>query len=489
VDGPISVELEGDSIPLAPLAEYVEEITSLTGEARGRVAMRGTWERVHYEGALDVHLPRVGFRTPGVTLTNTHARLVMVDDRLVIDSLVGYSGGRVYARGALLLSDIDRLVLDVDLIADEARVLDNHRGELVVSSNLAFRGPIDALAVGGTITVMHGVIRIPDPEQWNLINTGDPVLFAVVDTAFARELDLGPPSPILRNADVNVRLRVMRGTWARSREANVELFGDLAILRSAGDEDLQVTGALRSDYGDYEIYGRRFAVTHGSARFTGSPSNPVLQLMATHEVRQAGRAPFDIQVTLGGTLEQPNISLESQAQPTLTQSDLISFLAFGKSSTSLLQFEGSGLEGGGLSGSSLAGNVAALATRQLAGVALGALFDELETDLTERTAADVLNIKPADLPPGLSLGAVGTVARGTQIEIGKYLDRNTFIVGQLRPTFAIPGATIERRFGSQWRLRTSLETRYQPLTPSLTTGLQPTMFQVLGALMRWTRSW
>jgi hypothetical protein len=224
-------------------------------------------------------------------------------------------------------------------------------------------------------------------------------------------------------------------------------------------------------------------------RFTGEPSNPALQLLASHEVRQAGRAPFGIQVSIGGSLEQPNISLESPSQPTLTQSDLISFLAFGQSSTSLLTFEGSGLEGGGAAGSSLAGNVASLATRQLAGVALGALFAELEADLSERTAADVLHIKPADLPPGLSLGAVGTVAKGTQIEIGKYLDRNTFLVGRFRPTNAVPGATLERRFGTQFRLRTSYETRYQPLTPSLTAGVQPKMHQVLGALLFWTRSW
>jgi hypothetical protein len=206
-------------------------------------------------------------------------------------------------------------------------------------------------------------------------------------------------------------------------------------------------------------------------------------------VRQAGRAPFDIQVTIGGTLQQPNISLDSQAQPTLTQSDLIAFLAFGRSSTALLEFDGSGLEGGGMSGSSLAGNVAALATRQLAGVGLGALAEEVQSDLMEFTAADVLEIRPADLPPGLSIGALGTVLRGTEIVVGKYLDRNTFFVAELRPTLAVPGASLERRFGSQWSVRTSLETRYLPQRPSLTRGLRPETLPVFGALLRWTRGW
>ena len=490
LDGPVSVDIEGDSIPLGPLAEFIDALSTVNGHARGKIGVRGTWTEPRLEGAMAVDIASLGLREAGITLTNTIARVHMDGDRLVIDTLVAHSGGGLaHVTGSVVLEELNRPVVDLRLIADEARVMDNAKGQLVMSSNVTFKGPIDTLDVNGSVTVMNGIIRIPDPEEFHLINTGDPVVFAVVDTAFARQLEVAPPSPIFQNANVDVRLGVRRGTWARSREANIEVYGELAIERSTGDEDMNVRGALFSDYGDYELYGRRFRIERGSVRFTGQPANPVLQLVANHEVRQAGRAPFDIQVTIGGTLEQPNISLESKAQPTLTQSDLISFLAFGQSSTSLLQFEGSGLEGGGQSGSSMAGNVATLATRQLAGVALGAMFAQLESDLTEKTAADVLNIKPADLPPGLTLGAVRSVALGTQIEYGKYLDRNTFFVGTFRPTFTLPGATIERRFGSQTRARLSVEPRYLPQVPSLTSGVQPKMQQVIGALLFWTRSW
>jgi translocation and assembly module TamB len=490
LDGPVSIDLEGDSIPLGPITEFVDAFSTVSGEAHGRIGVRGTWTEPRFEGAIELNVAKLGLREAGVTLTNSIGRVHMDGDRMVIDSLLAHSGGG-WARitGSVTLVELDHPVADLSLVAHEARVLDNKKGQLVMSSNVTFKGPYDTLSVNGSMTVVHGLIRIPDPEEWKLINTGDPVVFAVVDTSFARELDVAPPSPLLKNANVNVRLEVKRGTWARSREANIEVFGDLTIERVSGDQEMSVTGALYSDYGDYELYGRRFRVERGSVRFTGTPANPVLQLVANHEVRQAGRAPFDIQVTIGGSLEQPNISLESKAQPTLTQSDLISFLAFGQSSTSLLQFEGSGFEGGGQSGSSLAGNVATLATRQLAGVALGALFAQLESDLTEKTAADVLNIKPADLPPGLTLGAVRSVAAGTQIEYGKYLDRNTFFVGTFRPTLTMPGATLERRFGSQTRARLSFEPRYLPQVPSLTSGLQPKVQQVLGALLFWTRSW
>jgi hypothetical protein len=198
---------------------------------------------------------------------------------------------------------------------------------------------------------------------------------------------------------------------------------------------------------------------------------------------------LEIRVVLGGTMRRPNVSLESDAQPTLSQSDLIAFLAFGQSSSSLLQFAGTGLEGGGQGGSSLAGSVAALARRQLAGIALGALVEEAKSDLVVATRADVLNITPAELPADLSLGGFQTLLRGTEIEIGKYADRHTFVLGRVRPSLAIPGALVQRRIGQRFTLRGTFETRFQPRPPSLSTGLAPKTVQVLGALLQMKLAW
>ena len=57
---------------------------------------------------------------------------------------------------------------------------------------------------------------------------------------------------------------------------------------------------------------------------------------------------------IGGTLSRPRIALDSDARPPLSQSDLLRYLAFGRTSSSLLQVEGSSLSGGGGS-SNLAG--------------------------------------------------------------------------------------------------------------------------------------
>jgi translocation and assembly module TamB len=484
---PLTFDLRGDSIPLSPIAEMTEALTVVIGHARGEISVRGTMKEPRFAGDLDVRLPAVGIAANGIVLRNTATHVRMAGDTIRIDSLVAYSGGVIRGSGTIAVADFARPEFNLEVDSRDARVLDNEMGEVWADSRLRVTGSLDALAISGSVKVNRGVVYIPDTQNRRLINTGDPALFAVVDTATAQALDVAPSS--LGNLRLDMNVEVARDTWARSREANVEVYGNFSMRRDTTDKPV-LRGALFADRGDYTLYGRRFEVSRGSVQFTGLPTfNPSLQIMATHEVRQAGRAPFDVRVIIGGTLERPNITLESEAQPTLSQSDLIAFLAFGQSTTSLLDFQSSGLEGGGQAGSSLAGNVGRLASRQLASVALGALVDEAKQDLTRVAGADVVNITPADLPADLSLTGFGTVLRGTEIQLGKYLDRHTFVLTQIRPTLAIPGASLERSLGPRFRFRSSFETRYQPQRPSLTTGLKPETIQVLGALITLSLRW
>ncbi|MGQ0766105.1 MAG: translocation/assembly module TamB domain-containing protein [Gemmatimonadota bacterium] len=487
IDGPIDVKVSGDSIPLSPLRDFGELFTEVEGSARGEFEIAGTWSEPVITGSFTAHLPRLGIAATGVTLESVLAAARMEQKTLVIDSVTARSSGTLWLGGNVRLESLDRPVLDLALATRGARVLSDERGELFSTANLRLGGTPDTLQVRGHLTIDHGVVYIPDPETFNLISTDDPAVFAVVDTATARELDIAP-TELGIVADID--LTVGRGTFARSSEANVEVFGSLHL---AGDPtvaaELALRGTLFSDYGHYTYLGKRFDVLRGSARFTGGTDmNPLLQLMATYRVQQAGRAPLDIRILIGGTLERPTIALESDAQPTLAQSDLIALLAFGRSSSSLLAFSATALTGGGQGGSSLAGNVAALASRQLASISLGALADQIRRQLSTATGADVLNVRPADIPADLTQGQWETILRGTEIEIGKYVDRRTFVVTTLRPT-AIPGALLERRLTPQLELRLNFETRFLPTLPSLGAPGNPLTQRVLGALLSWTVAW
>src|SRR5690606_17315179 len=125
-------------------------------------------------------------------------------------------------------------------------------------------------------------------------------------------------------------------------------------------------------------------------------------------------------------------------EPPLPQSDLLSYLAFGEPSTSLLSPSSSLLAGGGGGGGG-AGGLGAMASQQLAGLGLGALTAELVNDVEEagdRAGLDVLRVSPADdLPEEVVFGgAFENILRGTEIEAGKYFSRRLFVSAQGRPS-------------------------------------------------------
>jgi translocation and assembly module TamB len=255
-----------------------------------------------------------------------------------------------------------------------------------------------------------------------------------------------------------------------------------------GSRTFRFEGFVNTDRGEYDFMGRSFALTTGSATFTGVPEvDPLLQITAEHEVKLPGREALAIQVIIGGTLAAPKLSLASNAQPPLPESDLISYLAFGTSSTSLLQQQGSGLSG--TTSGDLVGNVAALATRQLASIGMDVMLDQLERDIGGSLGADVFQIRPADVADELSFGEFGSVFKGTELEAGKYLSARLFLGLQARATAAAPGLTFEYRNPQGFRFTTSFEPRYLPQLPTLERGSEAITTSVFGAFLRKQWRW
>jgi translocation and assembly module TamB len=400
----------------------------------------------------------------------------MTGDTVYVDSIAGTANGPVRVAGTLSVGNWREPAFDLSLRGEDAQVLNNEQGEVHANADLKITGPFAHANVAGQVTVVHGVLYIPESSGKTLINAGDPQLFSVLDTAVASQRELFPAqSPLFQGLTVDIALEVERGTWVRSRDANVEIYTDGPLQVSVVGDALTLVGAVNADRGEYTYLSKRFQITRGSALFIGSPDlNPTLQVTAEYQVKQAANVT-NIRVLVGGTLEKPRITLESDAQPPLTQSDLLSYLAFGESSGSLLQY-GSGL--GPLSG----GNVLNAAGTRLAGIALGVALDELEGDAARSLGVDVFNITPGDFPIFQAQSGFGQFLRGTEIEAGRYVNPNTFVSLVTTPgVFAcgarnntngnsacsVPGVTIQHRTSKGYRFETSLTPRYILNPPTL----------------------
>ncbi|MFL5502829.1 MAG: translocation/assembly module TamB domain-containing protein [Gemmatimonadaceae bacterium] len=486
----IALNINADSLPMEMVPQFGEYVSNLKGRASGNFKIAGTLNNPKLSGQFGLHEGQARVIPAGITLNAIEASIRMLGDTLVVDSVVANSRGRIVVTGGVGLKSLTAPSFDLRLSAQNAQVMNNERGNLRVRANLAMVGPYKDAHVTGDVRITEGVVYIPPSDNKNLIGAGDPALFNVIDTAVMSDRELFPSqSPLLANLRMDVNLRVDRDVFVRSREANIEVYSesDLGVHVNRAKETLVIDGVLLTERGEYTFLTRRFNIKRGSATFINSTElNPTLQGTAEYIVRQPNREAISIQIVVGGTLHSPNISLTSDAQPPIPQTDLLSYLAFGQSSSSLLQLEGSGLTNGA-AGSNLVGAGAALASRQLAGVALGVAADQVAGEAARSLGADVFTITPADIQTD-----VGNFLRATQFEFGKYIKSHTFveIKSPFDPAALVrPGVQVVHRFGGLrgYRLETGVDTRYLLREPSLARDQNVATTSAFGAFL--IREW
>ncbi|HEX5580543.1 MAG TPA: translocation/assembly module TamB domain-containing protein, partial [Gemmatimonadaceae bacterium] len=501
-DRPLAVDVDADSLPLGIIPQFTDVVANLDGRAAGAIRVRGTLKEPELVGGLSLTNGQVTVVPTGMTLNGVTGRVRMLRDSIVVDSLVGYNTGRLLLRGGIGIREITAPSFDLYLVANNARILDSERGRVNADAGIAMRGPFDGVYVSGAARVTEGVLFLPEPGGKNVIAADDPALFAVVDTAVAAEAQLLPTqSPLMQNLRVDVNLAIDRDTWVRNGDANVEIFtpedlGPLEISMDRGKNQLALRGVVSTERGEYNFLSKRFEVDNGSVTFLGNAElNPLLQVTGHYEVRLASQQALTIRILIGGTLQNPQLSLESDAQPPLAQSDLISYLAFGRTSSSLLQLEGSGLSSGNQG--SLVGAIGGVASQRLGAIALGAAVDQLERETTRSLHVDVVNITPAEvsldvLDPFSNFDAL---VRGTEIELGRYFSERTFGSFVFRPSMfagrgndsAVPGIRLQYRFRPGFRLDTTFEGRYLAQEPTLEQRIQTQSTGVFGLFL--IREW
>jgi translocation and assembly module TamB len=486
----IALNINADSLPLDLIPQLTDYVSNLSGRASGSFKVGGSLSKPQLTGNFALHNGRAHVIPAGIDLNSIEASIRMLGDSVVIDSVAANNKGRMILTGGIGLGSLTAPSFDLKLRADNAQVMNNHRGQLRVSANLAMVGPTKDAHVTGDVRIREGVVNIPPPDNKNLVGQGDPALFNVIDTAVMADRELFPTqSPLLANLRMDVNLRVDRDVFVRSREANIEVYsdGDLGVHVNRAKETLVLDGVLLSERGEYTFMTRRFTIKRGSATFINSTElNPTLQATGEYLVRQPNREAINIQIVVGGTLHSPNISLTSDAQPPIAQSDLLSYLAFGQSSSSLVQLEGSGLTNGS-GGSNVVGAGAALASKQLAGVALGVFADQIAGSAAQSLGADVFTITPADVQTD-----VGNFLRATQFEFGKYIKSHSFVAvkSPLDPkALQRPGLQLVHRFGGLrgYRLETGLDTRYLLREPTLERDQNVATTSAFGAFL--IREW
>jgi translocation and assembly module TamB len=494
LDGPIAVNIRADSIPAEMLPAFTDQVEDVSGRIRGQIAVRGSFGSPLLDGTVSLDLGSARVVPLGVHFDEIAGTLRMEGTTITVDSLVAWSGGPARLSGRIDVADLTNPELDLTLTSYNSRVINSDNVQLRVDADIEISGPLYALRIEGDVHARSGVIHVPTTAELgrtNMVNIDDPGTFDRMGGALDELRPRRDQRPaVLENAIVDVGVVVDRDVWVRSTEANVEIYtppdvGPLRVQANGVGGNLVVIGSINTDRGDYEFMGRRFRMTRGAVTFIGeSPINPILQIAAEHEVRLAGREAIHIRIVIGGTIDDLEIALESSAQPPISQTDLLSFLAFGRDASSLLQQQGSGLSGQGGPAGELVGNLAGVATQQLATVAIEAAVNEVEREVAAEFGLDMFRISPADLPAEVFTGGSMDLVRGTEIEAGRYLRPRLFLAAQA--VAGRPGLRLEYRTGRGYEWHAAWQPRWLPAEPTLL-EMTPDRTNVFGTFL--FRAW
>jgi translocation and assembly module TamB len=466
---PMSVDLVGDNLPIDLIPEFTDLVSNVHGRAAGRISVRGTIRDPKVVGNLHLEHAEATIVSSGATVSDMMGSVRLANDTVYVDSIVGKARGDVRLRGTLGVANWLEPTFNLHLTSTGAELLHNDYGKVNFNAGLALTGPFSSPNLSGTITVVQGVIYAPESgARHYLIGAGDPQLYNVLDTTVAAERDLFPQqSPFIQNLRIDVSLAVEHDTWVRNREANIEIYTDDPLTVHQEEGALALTGVITTDRGEYDFLSKRFQIKRGSAMFIGNADlNPTLQITGEYQVEVATRGALNIRVIVGGTLRKPTLTLQSDAQPPKTQSELLTLLAFGQSTTSLLASTSSSIAGTAAT-SDLFGAGAQLAVRRLEAAALGVAIQQIEIQAGRAFGTDVFDITAADVPTELTTGkGLNNFFTQTKIEAGKYVNPRTFVSGQFQA--GQPGLAVEQRTSDGWRFSASTEPKVILREPTLT---------------------
>ena len=354
-DAPLRGSIRTDSIELGIVETFTSAIRNSTGRLITNVDVAGTWERPALTGQLAITDGAFDVTGAGIRLERVEARLGLVGDSVHIHRLVaasrredGQRGDTASLSGFAKFDDLENPELGLRLLARDFRVVNRRSvGRLEVSTaapGLELQGRLDAARLSGSLVLESGQVVIPELVQKRPIDLSDPELLQQLDTTLLethRYLPSGPNRFVQGLQLQGVRLIIGDQVWLRSSEANIKLGGEVAVTKDPAPQNqrarLALEGTLSAARGTYNLdlglVQRSFEVDTGRVVFYGDAElNPVLDISALHTVRQYNKQDVRIRVHIGGTLEQPVLTLSSAEGLPLSTSVLLSYLVSGQPS-------------------------------------------------------------------------------------------------------------------------------------------------------------
>lgn len=290
------------------LLHMLDSSMESSGEVTFTMKAGGTFERPDLTGQVKLTNVAVSVEDFPNGLSQLNGTLEFDQDRLQVKSLTGTTGGGQVSVGGYVTYQ-QGIYADLNATGKDIRIRYPVGISSVIDTKLRFQGTQNNLLLSGTALL----------KRFSISPNLDFASFAGSSSGVSP-----PPDP---NAFANhVRLEV-------HLTSSPELDFENSYAKLAGDVDLRVRGTIAQPSvlghitvteGSATFAGTQYQLQHGDIYFTNPVRiDPVIDLDATAHVED-----YDITIGLHGT--PSNLSPTFRSEPPLTQQDIFSLLAMGR---------------------------------------------------------------------------------------------------------------------------------------------------------------
>lgn len=408
-DGPVDLTVSADSLSLRWLRPFLDPVglTEVAGVVNASIDVQGTAADPDVDGGATLSAGRLRPEALGTTWERIGATVSLDGSAVRLDSLRAYSAeGSLTATGSLALERLDVGAFDLEFESNGFRLIDNELARATASGEGRIAGTTAQPELTAELQMLSTDVYL-DALQVTA-SASDVELteedYQQLQATFGRDYRQREPDPmaLMDSLALNVSVSLGRDTWVR-QAANprmaLQMTGNFRVEKARRDS-LQYFGQVEAipERSFIEQFGRRFQIARGDVELRGKASETHVDILAEYGIpstRDPDQAEVTIQLGVTGTPSEVEVTLGSE--PSMDNSDIVSYLATGRpASQDVGVGESSSLSGVGT------------------GLAVGAVANALEAAAADQIGLDVVDIQTDGL-------------EGARLVAGRYVSPSLFV--------------------------------------------------------------
>lgn len=321
----IGLQAEGELDPYLQL--FYNDTYNLTGQTKINLVFSGLVESPKIEGKITIYDGMYESFSTGAIYKNISAELEADGKEIHLKNLVANDTrhGTITASGKLILDSINHYPFNFHIQPQQIYIIDDDHSNLTASGSLYLVGNQQKRSLQGELTIDEASLRM---EQ---------ALPAQIKTVDLKYINLnGESDPFTQQVhwplELDIKAHLPGNVHITSKNLNSEWKGFIEVTGFLSNP--LYWGELRVVKGDYNLNGKKFALTQGNIYFAG----PVEKKTTLYAVLSKEIGKYNTEIIVKGPTNKLKFNFRSN--PSLSQREVLSYILFGRGVSDITSNQG-----------------------------------------------------------------------------------------------------------------------------------------------------